>query len=130
MAEPTHAPGAQRPCPDDGRCHHGCGEAPCFRVGFCGPLSGVYPNDQWPTEVTAAEAARAGGTVDGLARQVLAISDPDSGGDWDAWAQNVRRLLAQAFQLGAARCPGGESCHVYHADGNRCRHWAHRGAGG
>lgn len=35
-------------CPDGGSCHHGCAEGNCFRVGFCGPLSGVYPSDLWP----------------------------------------------------------------------------------
>lgn len=37
-------------CPDGGRCHHLCKKGNCFRVGFCGPFSGVYPNDEWPKE--------------------------------------------------------------------------------
>jgi hypothetical protein len=37
-------------CPDDGKCHHGC-LAGCFRVNYCGPLSGVYPGDNWPEGV-------------------------------------------------------------------------------
>lgn len=43
-------------CPDDGTCHHQCIEAarPCWRVQTCGPLSGVFPGDQWPDNVTAA----------------------------------------------------------------------------
>jgi hypothetical protein len=34
-------------CPDGGACHHQC-LARCFRVQYCGPLSGIYPNDLWP----------------------------------------------------------------------------------
>lgn len=37
-------------CPDGGTCHHTC-ERVCFRVDGCGPLSGVYPDDQWPDDV-------------------------------------------------------------------------------
>jgi hypothetical protein len=40
-------------CPDGGACHHGCATA-CFRVRWMGPLSGVYPGDQWPDDVRAA----------------------------------------------------------------------------
>lgn len=40
-------------CPDGGRCHHNC-PAGCFRVRTCGPLSGVYDNDEWPPNVVAA----------------------------------------------------------------------------
>jgi hypothetical protein len=35
------------PCPDEGACHHACITA-CFRVLVCGPLTGVFPGDQWP----------------------------------------------------------------------------------
>jgi hypothetical protein len=45
----------KRRCPDDGACHHVCGESRCFRTVHCGPLSNVYPNDQWPTEVCVGE---------------------------------------------------------------------------
>lgn len=39
-------------CPDGGTCHHTCAiDALCFRVETCGPLSGVYPNDEWPRGV-------------------------------------------------------------------------------
>lgn len=41
-------------CPDGGTCHHFCtvlGDAPCWRVHNAGPLSGVYPNNRWPTEL-------------------------------------------------------------------------------
>lgn len=41
-------------CPDDGTCHHHCPGQKCFRVVCCGPLSGVYPNDEWPQEVVKA----------------------------------------------------------------------------
>lgn len=34
-------------CPDGGRCHHDCTES-CFRVNHASPLSGVFPNDEWP----------------------------------------------------------------------------------
>lgn len=37
-------------CPDDGACHHECKHS-CFRVLTCGPLSDVYPNDEWPRNV-------------------------------------------------------------------------------
>lgn len=41
-------------CPDEGTCHHECDDSPdpiCVRVLTCGPLSGVYPGDQWPADV-------------------------------------------------------------------------------
>lgn len=41
-------------CPDGGVCHHWCADGPCFRVGSCGPLSGVFPGDQWPAALRAA----------------------------------------------------------------------------
>lgn len=37
-----------RYCPDGGKCHHQCEGAYCFRVSCCGPLSGLYENDEWP----------------------------------------------------------------------------------
>lgn len=40
-------------CPDDGTCHHLC-ESSCYRVFCCGPLSGVFPGDEWPADVVAA----------------------------------------------------------------------------
>lgn len=42
-----------RECPDNGWCHHSCEPWFCFRVNCCGPLSDVYPNDEWP-EITQA----------------------------------------------------------------------------
>lgn len=45
----TPGPG---PCPDGGACHHGCGVGPCWRVSNAGPLTGAYPGDQWPANVT------------------------------------------------------------------------------
>lgn len=39
-------------CPDGGKCHHGCARR-CFRVLTAGPLSGVFPGDEWPQEITA-----------------------------------------------------------------------------
>ena len=62
-------------CPDGGQCHHGCWSRygrtedtpgvdqrrkPCFRVLGCGPLSGVFPGDAWPTRVVRAEREAAG----------------------------------------------------------------------
>lgn len=38
-------------CPDNGTCHHGLicmAEQRCFRTVCCEPLSGVFPNDEWP----------------------------------------------------------------------------------
>lgn len=37
-------------CPDDGYCHHAesCSPRRCWRVEACGPLSNVFPNDDWP----------------------------------------------------------------------------------
>lgn len=37
-------------CPDGGTCHHSCVTF-CFRVDHAGPLSGVFPNDEWPDGV-------------------------------------------------------------------------------
>lgn len=37
-------------CPDQGTCHHGCRES-CWRVANCGPLSGVFPNNEWPSDL-------------------------------------------------------------------------------
>lgn len=56
VAELTQRPAAVLPamsCPDGGTCHHLCSQigGGCFRVAFCGPLSGVYPDNQWPEEV-------------------------------------------------------------------------------
>jgi len=40
-----------RRCPDGGACHHSCTDK-CYRVECCGPLSGVFPNDEWPDALT------------------------------------------------------------------------------
>lgn len=40
----------QPQCPDAGTCHHRCVSG-CWRVLHAGPLSGVYPDDTWPTNV-------------------------------------------------------------------------------
>lgn len=45
-------------CPDGGTCHHGCTAPYCWRVENAGPLSGVYPDDEWPTSVRAASVAQ------------------------------------------------------------------------
>lgn len=44
-------------CPDGGTCHHECPSVgACFRVAWCGPLTGTYPGDDWPAGLP--EAAR------------------------------------------------------------------------
>jgi hypothetical protein len=55
------APAEPVGCPDGGWCHHECALGACFRVHYCGPLSGVYPGDEWPAEVVSAWVA--GGVV-------------------------------------------------------------------
>lgn len=51
LREPRHG-GFAVDCPDGGRCHHQCAtSSSCFRVRECAPLSGVYPNDEWPESV-------------------------------------------------------------------------------
>jgi len=52
-------PPSRSRCPDDGRCHHDCGAGPCFRVRYCGPLTGVYRDDVWPDYVILTEQVRA-----------------------------------------------------------------------
>lgn len=49
-----------RRCPDDGRCWHNCGEGSCWRVSACGPLSGVFPRNEWPDEIVAAHGGSDG----------------------------------------------------------------------
>jgi hypothetical protein len=56
---------AQVKCPDGGACHHFCGHGmpvPCFRVRFCEPLSGAYPDGRWPENVLSAAGVPAQGT--------------------------------------------------------------------
>lgn len=51
-------PGTGGACPDGGACHHRCVRdgrdptkgRPCWRVRTCGPLSNVFPGDDWPEE--------------------------------------------------------------------------------
>lgn len=42
----------KRECPDEGGCHHDCGEGSCFRVVHGCPLS-ISGWDDWPAEVKA-----------------------------------------------------------------------------
>lgn len=44
----THDNVDNRVCPDGGKCWHQCTGADCWRVYNAGPLSGVYPNNEWP----------------------------------------------------------------------------------
>lgn len=43
---------SDRRCPDAGHCHHDC-VVGCWRVENAGPLSGVYPNNEWPASVVS-----------------------------------------------------------------------------
>lgn len=47
---------AERGCPDGGTCHHACLRQ-CFRVQSCGPLSGVYPDNEWPEDIRRTHAS-------------------------------------------------------------------------
>ncbi len=70
---PPLEPGERR-CPDDGRCWHGCGPAGsgCFRVACCGPLSGVFPDNEWPAEVRAAENPEGSPTTEAMIARLVA----------------------------------------------------------
>lgn len=50
----------RRGCPDGGACHHECAErhGGCWRVWNAGPLSGVFVNDVWPSDVRDVEAKK------------------------------------------------------------------------
>jgi hypothetical protein len=46
---PPAAPDPAVMCPDMGVCGHYCRPGTeCFRTVHCGPLSGVFPHDEWP----------------------------------------------------------------------------------
>lgn len=70
-------------CPDGGTCRHECATAKrCFRVRFCGPLSGVYPGDRWPVNLVSAEIIAATGRrtlqelhLIAVAREVAAVAE-------------------------------------------------------
>lgn len=64
----------KKKCPDDGACHHGCARL-CFRVQFCGPLSGVYPDDRWPEEIKTEYSQR---IVEGLDGNPYYCEHPES----------------------------------------------------
>lgn len=53
MSEQT----AANRCPDMEVCRHGCRWS-CFRVRWCSPLSGMFPNDEWPKTMVEAAVAR------------------------------------------------------------------------
>ncbi len=67
---PGRHPGEPRDgrCPDGGTCHHECASA-CFRVLTCGPLSGVFEGDRWPSVVAAEHSMLAAQEERGLGRQ-------------------------------------------------------------
>lgn len=72
-------------CPDDGTCHHyGCHDG-CFRVRTCGPLSGVYPDDEWPDEVLVANNLPA--------RSAVALSPEAEAEWWRVLADRLDRTL-------------------------------------
>lgn len=54
MAERVKNPPPQRLCPDEGHCHHGCSPDACWRVQTCSPLTGAYPDGEWPDRIVAA----------------------------------------------------------------------------
>lgn len=56
--EKTYCPTCRgRRCPDGGKCHHSCAGEDCFRVRYCGPLSGRWKDDRWPKRVRDRVAA-------------------------------------------------------------------------
>jgi len=50
LLEESSDAGKRKKCPDGGTCHHECKDK-CWRVSYCGPLSGVFPNDDWPSDI-------------------------------------------------------------------------------
>lgn len=79
MPPMTDLPAKAAPsCPDGGTCHHACpSAAACFRVAWCGPLTGTYPGDDWP----AGWPGSARGARDGhmTAEDVIAASADTEG---------------------------------------------------
>lgn len=59
-------------CPDGGTCHHGCKKT-CWRVDNCSPLSGVFPDDEWPADVYP--AAPMAHNIDTLAQHITICVD-------------------------------------------------------
>lgn len=62
-----------RRCPDDGRCHHGCGSGSCFRVIFCLPLSGYA--EHWPDADVAANPPAGLADVGAREATLLGLAD-------------------------------------------------------
>jgi hypothetical protein len=57
--------GFRSTCPDGGTCHHVCAISErCWRVRNAGPLSGVYPDDEWPPNRAGAVLSLASLTPD------------------------------------------------------------------
>lgn len=95
------APAGAVRCPDGGKCNHGCkGSGPCWRVGACGPLSGVFEGDRWPAEV---EEKHAPGRVIGRLREELAEARAELAGACSDLAE-AREDLAEARER--ERAPG------------------------
>lgn len=40
-----------RVCPDAAGCNNECGQSSCWRVKHGGPLSGLFPHDEWPEKI-------------------------------------------------------------------------------
>lgn len=74
VAETEHELASQRKCPDGGKCTHSCGEAGCWRVAFCAPLSS-YEHDDW-TDGDRAANANPPTTIESLI--VLGVDDQDA----------------------------------------------------
>lgn len=80
-----------RKCPDEGACHHECGKlyGGCWRVFNAAPLSGVFPDDKWPEEVTRSEfeKTRAHSVLDRLPT-------------WEEVSEEMDALIERLAQLG------------------------------
>lgn len=52
-------------CPDDGACHHECGDTSCFRVVLCAPLT-AYGEDWTPEDRAANPPAGLRPSIDAM----------------------------------------------------------------
>lgn len=57
-AEREMQPPIVRVCPDEAGCNHECGQSSCWRVKHGGPLSGLFPNDEWPAQIQREHGVR------------------------------------------------------------------------
>jgi len=90
-------------CPDCGACHHQCGPA-CFRVLNCGPLSGVYENDEWPPELAARhqraqdELMEQRREIQGTLRSLIETLQ-----QWEKEAQETRQRVREEEEMARRR---------------------------